>query len=122
MCAVWGVGPERRHSWWLLETTPSVSSTRLPSPPVRREPRRCVLWAQQRHRLNRAETAKLIGHSGSSRWRAWPNTHRLEPVERRTMQGLSKKEIIRCLKRYIAREIYRALTGPTVCANKFLRR
>jgi transposase len=30
-------------------------------------------------------------------------------VERRTTQGLSKKEIIRCLKRYAAREIYRHL-------------
>jgi hypothetical protein len=27
-------------------------------------------------------------------------------VERRTAEGLSKREIIRCLKRYIAREIY----------------
>ncbi len=27
-------------------------------------------------------------------------------VERRTAEGLSKKEIIRCLKRYLAREIY----------------
>ena len=29
---------------------------------------------------------------------------------RRTQEGLSKREIIRCLKRYVAREIYRALT------------
>jgi transposase len=29
-----------------------------------------------------------------------------EYVERRTAEGLSKREIIRCLKRYIAREIY----------------
>ena len=27
-------------------------------------------------------------------------------VARRTTEGLSKREIIRCLKRYIAREIY----------------
>jgi transposase len=27
-------------------------------------------------------------------------------VERRSSQGLSKKEIIRCLKRYVAREVY----------------
>ena len=33
-------------------------------------------------------------------------------VERRTRQGLSKSEIIRCLKRYIAREIYAALQTP----------
>ncbi len=34
-------------------------------------------------------------------------------VERRTTEGLSKKEIIRCLKRYTAREVYRHLRpGP----------
>ncbi len=27
-------------------------------------------------------------------------------VERRTTEGLSKKEIMRCLKRYVARELY----------------
>jgi transposase len=32
-------------------------------------------------------------------------------VARRTAEGNSKKEIIRCLKRYIAREIYRILTS-----------
>ena len=30
-------------------------------------------------------------------------------VTRRTTEGLSKREIIRCLKRYVAREIYRSL-------------
>jgi transposase len=44
-----------------------------------------------------------------------------EYVERRTQEGKSKREIIRCLKRYIAREAYRvllpcggypSLTGP----------
>lgn len=30
-------------------------------------------------------------------------------MARRTAQGLSKKEIIRCLKRYVVRDIYRAL-------------
>jgi transposase len=33
-------------------------------------------------------------------------------VERRTAEGLSKREIIRCLKRYIAREIYSNLPQP----------
>jgi transposase len=32
-------------------------------------------------------------------------------VQRRTAEGLSKKEIIRCLKRYAAREIYSHLRG-----------
>ena len=30
-------------------------------------------------------------------------------VERRTAEGLSKPEIMRCLKRYLAREVYHAL-------------
>jgi len=34
-------------------------------------------------------------------------------VQRRTVEGLSKREIIRCLKRYIAREIYAALPRPS---------
>jgi hypothetical protein len=32
-------------------------------------------------------------------------------VERRTKQGLSKLDIMRCLKRYIAREVYHHLTS-----------
>jgi transposase len=31
-------------------------------------------------------------------------------VERRTQQGLSKRDIIRCLKRYVAREVYQIIT------------
>lgn len=34
-------------------------------------------------------------------------------VERRVREGKSKSEIIRCLKRYVAREIYNALPRPT---------
>jgi transposase len=30
-------------------------------------------------------------------------------AERRTQEGLSKPEIIRCLKRYVSREIYNVL-------------
>jgi transposase len=33
----------------------------------------------------------------------------LDYVERRTAEGLTKREIIRCLKRYIAREVFKAL-------------
>ena len=33
----------------------------------------------------------------------------IDYVTRRTAEGLSKREIIRCLKRYLAREIYRRL-------------
>jgi transposase len=36
-----------------------------------------------------------------------------EYVARRTAEGKSKWEIMRCLKRYIAREVYRVLVSPT---------
>jgi len=32
-------------------------------------------------------------------------------VERRMAEGLSKREVMRCLKRYIAREVYHALAS-----------
>lgn len=34
-------------------------------------------------------------------------------VARRTLEGKSKREIIRCLKRHVAREMFRLLTNPT---------
>jgi transposase len=34
-----------------------------------------------------------------------------EYVARRTAEGKSKREIIRCLKRYVAREVYRVLVS-----------
>jgi hypothetical protein len=43
-----------------------------------------------------------------------PRTKRY--VERRRAEGKTNKEIIRCLKRYIAREIYRSLTRPSAVA------
>ena len=36
-----------------------------------------------------------------------------EYVARRTAEGKSKREIMRCLKRYIAREVYRVLVPDT---------
>ena len=37
-----------------------------------------------------------------------------EYLARRTAEGKSKREIMRCLKRYIAREIYRLLAPMAV--------
>ena len=47
---------------------------------------------------------------GRPRWRSITGGSRAY-VERRTTEGLSKKEILRCLKRYIARELYPLLAG-----------
>ena len=38
-------------------------------------------------------------------------------LARRTKEGLSKREIIRCLKHYIAREVFAALGPPTALTN-----
>ena len=67
-----------------------------------------------RHRLNRGGDRQL----NSALWRIalvrmrWHEPTRAY-VERRTTEGLSKPEIMRCLKRYIARELYRQLPRQT---------
>lgn len=74
-----------------------------------------------RHRLNRGgdraannalHTIALVRMRHDERTRTY--------IERRTREGLSKKEIMRCLKRFIAREVYRALTthSPTQTSGK----
>lgn len=68
----------------------------------------------QRHRLNRggdrgANSALYRIVLCRLRW----DERTKQYMDRRTTEGLSKKEIIRCLKRYIAREIYQILTAPT---------
>jgi len=70
-----------------------------------------------RHRLSRggdraANSALYI--VTIVRMRHHPPTR--EYVERRTAEGLSKREIIRCLKRYIAREIYANLPQTDTAA------
>jgi len=73
-----------------------------------------------RHRLNRGgnrEANRALYMICLSRMRRDRRTQ--EYVARRTAEGKSKREIIRCLKRYIAREVYRvpiscvARTSPT---------
>lgn len=41
----------------------------------------------------------------------------IDYVARRTAEGLSKREIIRCLKRYLAREIYHLLPAPVIASG-----
>jgi transposase len=66
-----------------------------------------------RHRLSRggdrdANRALYLLALGRMGWDPATRTY----VTRRTAAGLSKPEIIRCLKRYLAREIYRLLVKP----------
>ena len=63
-----------------------------------------------RHRLNRGGDR----HANSALWRIVIvrmscDQRTRDYVERRTAEGKSKSEIMRCLKRYLAREIYQAL-------------
>jgi transposase len=65
---------------------------------------------RQRHRLNRGgnrDANRALWVIVLVRLARDPRTRRY--VERRTGEGLTKKEIIRCLKRYVAREIYKVL-------------
>ncbi|MEW9553901.1 IS110 family transposase [Nonomuraea sp. NPDC050783] len=64
-----------------------------------------------RHRLNRGgdrQANAALYRIALVRLRWDPRTRAY--MERRTQDGLSKKEIIRCLKRYIARELYQVIT------------
>ena len=66
-----------------------------------------------RHRLNRGgdrQANAALYRIVLSRLRHDPATRAY--AQRRTAEGKSKKEIIRCLKRYIAREVYTALLNP----------
>jgi transposase len=63
-----------------------------------------------RHRLNRGgnrEANRALYMTCLARMRRDQRTQ--EYVARRTAEGKSKREIIRCLKRYVAREVYRVL-------------
>ena len=67
----------------------------------------------QRHRLNRGGDRR----GNTALWRIAMTRMNCDArtrdyVRRRTSEGLSKREILRCLKRYIAREIFQVLPRP----------
>jgi transposase len=65
-----------------------------------------------RHRLNRGgnrDANRALYMICLARMRRDPRTREWEYVARRIAEGKSKREIIRCLKRYVAREAYRVL-------------
>jgi transposase len=67
-----------------------------------------------RHRLNRGgnrQANAALHRTIVVRMRWHPPT--IAYVERRTAEGLSKRDIIRCLKRFVAREIYGLLPAPS---------
>ena len=75
--------------------------------------RPCTSGKTNRHRLNRGGDR----HANSALYRIVivrlghdPRTR--EYMRRRTTEGLSKTEIIRCLKRYVAHEVFWVIHGP----------
>jgi transposase len=61
----------------------------------------------QRHRLNRSgdrQANSALWHVVITRMVYDPRTS--ECIDRRTKEGKTKKEAVRCLKRYVAREVY----------------
>lgn len=75
----------------------------------------------RRHRLNRggnrdANRALYVIALGRMSW----DERTREYVAKRTAEGKSKRDVIRCLKRFIAREIYRILTAPTTTLSPSL--
>lgn len=68
-----------------------------------------------RRRLNRGgnrQANAALFRAVLSRMRWEPATQKY--VQRRTADGLSKREIIRCLKRYLARTVYKILSPPSL--------
>jgi len=70
---------------------------------------------QQRHRLNRGGDRQ----ANSALWRVVMTRMTCDPatkayIARRTEEGLTKREAMRCLKRFVARELYRYLPAPNL--------
>ena len=66
-----------------------------------------------RHRLNRGgrrQANKALWRIASTRIQYDPRTK--EYARKRTAEGRTRREILRCLKRYIAREVYQLLVNP----------
>ena len=66
----------------------------------------------ERHRLNRGATARQQALYQIAVTRMSYDQRTKDYVGKRKRDGKSKKEAIRCLKRYIAREVFRALRNP----------
>jgi transposase len=77
----------------------------------------------QRHRLNRGgdrQANRALHMAAISRMRTDKRTKAY--VARKTAQGHSNLEIIRCIKRYLAREIYYLLRQPTISPSPLTHR
>jgi transposase len=75
----------------------------------------CSSGRQQRHRLNQGGDRQ----ANSALWRIVATRLLHDPrtqayLDKRTAEGKTRKEIIRCLKRYVARELWKAHIRPAL--------
>ena len=114
LLAVYGLGPETAGQ---LLVTAGENPQRLTSEAAFAHlcgvaPKPASSGRTQRHRLSRGgdrQANAALYHVVIVRMRHHQPTR--DYIARRTREGLSTLEIIRCLKRYIAREVYHALTA-----------
>jgi hypothetical protein len=113
--ALFGVSAptQPRHSWSPPETIPSAfrakRHSRHSAASVPSTPHLGVTIATRLNRGGNRDANRALWVVAMVRMARHPRTQAY--VTRRTQQGLSKREIIRCLKRNIAREIYLVLAG-----------
>lgn len=104
----YGVGPVSTAPAIVSFPTPSAAAARPRSPPWGHQPDPASSGRTIRHRLNRGGDRALTApcHHGQPDAQL-PATR--AHTTRRTAEGKTTLEFRRCLKRYIARELYRQL-------------
>ena len=114
LCAMFGVGPDTAAALLVAggDNPERLGSEAAFAALCGVNPLPASSGRTRRHRLNRAGNRD----ANSALWRvALVRMAHHQPtrdyVTRRTIEGLSKREIIRCLKRFIAREVYKNLVA-----------
>lgn len=112
LCAAHGIGPDTATGLLLAagDNPDRLRSERSWSALLATNPIEASSGKITRHRLNRGGDRQ----GNSAIWRIVIVRMNSDPetkayVQRRTKEGLSKTEIVRCLKRYVAREAYALL-------------
>jgi transposase len=112
LCAAHGVGPDTASGPLLAagDNPDRLRSERSWSALLAANPIEASSGKVKRHRLNRGGDRQ----GNSALWRIVIVRMNSDPrtkdyVERRTKEGLSKTEIVRCIKRYVARETFALL-------------
>jgi transposase len=112
LLAVHGVGPDTATALLLAagDNPQRLSSDRSFAALLGASPIKASSGKTDRHRLNRGGDR----HGNAALWRIVITRMATQPatrayIERRTKEGMSTPEIIRCLKRYVAREVLTAL-------------